>query len=129
MDALFYSGLAKIETADGGAAQEPWRPHHVLHYMQALDFEPTFVVDVSDVWERRMEALLSFKSQFYQGGGGEGGPETYISNPGFLDWVEARARVYGYRVGATYGEPFLYRHGPVGVTDLVATLARERPFR
>ena len=130
VDALFYSGLAKIETAeDDGTPQEPWRPHHVLHYMQALDVEPTLVVDVSDVWERRMRALLAFESQFYQGGEGDDGPETYISNPGFLEWVEARARVYGYRIGARYGEPFVYRHGPVGVGDLVATLGRERPFR
>ena len=130
VDALFYAGLAKIETRDaGGAAQEPWRPHHVLHYVQALDVEPTFVVDVSDVWERRTEALLAYKSQFYQGGDGDDGPETYISNPGFLEWVEARARVYGHRVGARYGEPLVYRHGPVGVTDLMATLGRERPFR
>ena len=132
VDALFYSGLAKVETTeDDGTPQEPWRPHHVLHYMQALDFEPTFVVDVSSVWERRMEALLAYESQFHQPGAeaGDDGPQTYISNPGFLAWVEARARVYGYRIGADYGEPFLYRHGPVGVSDLVAVLDRERPFR
>ncbi|WP_420456587.1 bacillithiol biosynthesis deacetylase BshB1 [Rubrivirga sp.] len=130
VDALFYSGLAKVETVeDDGTAQEPWRPHHVLHYMQALDFEPTFVVDVTSVWERRMEALLAFKSQFHQPDGDDDGPETYISNPGFLAWVEARARAYGYRIGADFGEPFLYRHGPVGVDDLVATLGRGKPFR
>ncbi len=129
-DALFYGGLAKVETFEAdGTAQEPWRPHHVLHYMQALDFEPTFVVDVSSVWERRMEALLAFESQFYQSGGGDDGPETYISNPRFLQWVEARARTFGYRIGADFGEPFLYRHGPVGVDDLVATLGRGKPFR
>ena len=126
-DALFYSGLAKIETEDGGTPQEPWRPHHVLHYMQALDFEPTFVVDVSSVWERRQRALLAYETQFYTGR--DDGPQTYISNPDFLAWVESRARVFGYRVGATYGEPLLYRHGPVGVTDLVAMLARGKPFR
>lgn len=132
VDAMFYAGLAKIETQDSdGTPQEPWRPQHVLHYLQALDAEATFVVDVSDVWERRMEALLAFKSQFYVPGddASDDGPQTYISNPDFLAWVEARARVYGYRVGATYGEPFVYRHGPVGVTDLVALLSRERPFR
>ena len=136
-DALFYSGLAKVETFEdpgsgpgqAGAAQEPWRPHHVLHYMQALDFEPTFVVDVTSVWERRMKALLAYKSQFYQGGDNDDGPETYISNPRFLAWVEARARTFGYRIGADFGEPFLYRHGPVGVDDLVAVLRREKPFR
>ena len=131
VDALFYSGLAKVETfEDDGTPQEPWRPHHVLHYLQALDAEPTFVVDVSSVWERRMEALLAFKSQFHQPDAeADDGPETYISNPGFLAWVEARARVYGYRIGATYGEPFVYRHGPVGVDDLVRVLSREKPFR
>ena len=130
VDALFYGGLAKVQTfEDDGTAQEPWRPHHILHYFQALDAaDPTFVVDVSSVWERRMEALLAFTSQFYQGGG-EGGPETYISNPRFLAWVEARARTYGYRIGADYGEPFVYRHGPVGVDDLVAVLSRDKPFR
>ena len=131
VDALFYGGLAKVQTfEDDGTAQEPWRPHHVLHYVQALDVpDPTFVVDVSSVWERRMEALLAFKSQFYQADQDEGGPETYISNPGFLAWVEARARTYGYRVGADFGEAFVYRHGPVGVDDLVSVLSREKPFR
>ena len=131
VDALFYSGLAKVETfEDDGTAQEPWRPHHVLHYLQALDAEPTFVVDVTSVWDRRMRALLAFKSQFHQPDAAcDDGPETYISNPGFLAWVEARARTYGYRVGADYGEPFVYRHGPVGVDDLVAVLGRDKPFR
>ena len=133
VDALFYSGLRKVETAeDDGTPQEPWRPHHVLHYMQALDFEPTLVVDVSAVWERRIQALLAFKSQFYNpdaSSSDDDEPETYISNPDFFHWVEARARVQGYRIGATYGEGFLYRHGPIGVTDLVATLGREKAFR
>ncbi|RMH50257.1 MAG: bacillithiol biosynthesis deacetylase BshB1 [Bacteroidetes bacterium] len=132
VEALFYSGLRAIETTGpDGTPQEPWRPHHVLHYMQALDFEPTFVVDVSAVWEQRMQALLAFRSQFYHPGyeAAEGEPETFISNPAFLQWVEARARTYGYRIGATYGEPFLYRHGPVGVSDLVQVLARPKPFR
>jgi bacillithiol biosynthesis deacetylase BshB1 len=157
IDALYYAGLAKIETAEAdGTPQAPWRPHHVLHYIQALDVEPTFVVDVSSVWERRMEAMLAFRSQFYTGGadGGTGGadgidaegagaesdgaevegegaegPETYISNPDFLAWVEARARTLGHRVGAQYGEGLVYRHGPVGVGDLMQVLGHEKPFR
>ena len=139
VDALFYAGLAKVETAeDDGTPQEPWRPHHVLHYLQALDVEPTLVVDVSGVWERRIKALLAFKSQFYDPGGdassaGDGAsddePETYISNPDFFHWIEARARVQGQKVGARYGEGFVYRHGPIGVTDLVAALGHERAFR
>ncbi|MEM9997548.1 MAG: bacillithiol biosynthesis deacetylase BshB1 [Bacteroidota bacterium] len=133
IDALFYSGLRKLETTDPetGEPQEPWRPHHVLHYMQAIEFTPTFVVDVTDVWDQRTAALQAFASQFhnpdYEAAADE--PETYVSNPGFFRWVEARARVYGYRIGATYGEPLLYRHGPVGVTDLMRALDRERTYR
>jgi N-acetylglucosamine malate deacetylase 1 len=132
VDAMFYAGLRKIETFDEvGSPQEPHRPHHVLHYMQSIDFTPTFVVDVSEYWEQRMEAMFAFRSQFhnpaYESGADE--PATFVSNPDFLQWIEARARTYGYRIGASYGEPFLYRHGPVGVTDLVNVLASEKPFR
>lgn len=131
LDALFYAGLRKIETNDeDGTLQEPWRPHHVLHYMQAVPFDPTFVVDVSDEWDQRMEALLAFRSQFhnpaYEGSSAE--PHTYVSNPDFLDWVVAQAKMFGHRIGARYGEPFLYRHSPIGVDDLVSILSREKPF-
>ena len=132
VDALFYAGLRKIETAeDDGAPQEPWRPHHVLHYMQTLPFEPTLVVDVSEVWEQRVQALQAFASQFFNPGyrPAEDEAETFISNPAFFEWIEARARSYGYQIGATYGEPFLYRNGPLGVTDLMGALSREKPFR
>lgn len=130
-DALYYGGLRKIETSWEGEAQEPWRPHHVLHYMQAVPFEPTLVVDVTDVWEQRIEALQAFKSQFFNPDyePEEDEPETFISNPEFFEWVEARARTYGYKVGATYGEPFLYRHGPFGVQDLMVTLENQQRFR
>jgi LmbE family N-acetylglucosaminyl deacetylase len=97
--------------------------------MQSIEFTPTFVVDVSEVWEQRIQALQAFESQFHNPGYESNEPETFVSNKGFFDWVEARARVHGYRIGAEFGEPFLYRHGPVGVTDLVKMLGRERTFR
>ncbi len=131
-EAAFYSGLSRIECR-GEDAQllEPWRPQHILHYMQSLPFEPSIVVDVSSVWDRRMKALAAFSSQFhsadYEATGNE--PETFVSNPDFLRWIEARAITYGYRIGAKYGEPFLYRHGPIGTDDLVQMLRKDRPFR
>jgi N-acetylglucosamine malate deacetylase 1 len=132
IDAMFAAGLRKVETFEGdGTPQEPHRPHHVLHYMQAIDFNATFVVDVSDVWEQRTAALKAFRSQFhnpdYQPADDE--PDTFVSNPAFFEWIESRARTYGYRIGATYGEPLLYRHGPVGVQDLVSMLSSEKRFR
>ena len=132
-DALFYSGLRMIETTDtGGNAQEPHRPSHALHYMQSIPFVPTVVVDVTEVWEQRMEALYAFGSQFYTPHADkleDDQPPTFISNPAFHAWVEAQARTLGYRVGATFGEALLYRHGPIGVDDLGAFLSKEKPFR
>lgn len=125
-EAVFYAGLRKIETTDPATSesQEPFRPRHVLYYMQMVEFEPIFVVDVTPVWERRMEAIRAFKSQFHNPdyAAGEEESETFISSPDFLAFVEARARAYGYRAGFRYGEPFLYHHGPVPITDLAAVL-------
>ena len=133
LDALFYGGLRKIETTDPvtGEPQEPWRPHHTLHYMQAVRFEPTLVVDVSEVWDQRIEALQAFESQFfnpdYEASDDE--PETFVSNRDFFEWVEGRARTYGYKVGATFGEPFKYYHGPFGTRDLMQVFGSEKQFR
>lgn len=123
VDAMFYSGLRRIE--DG---EDPWRPSHVLHYMQALTFEPTLVVDVSSTWSVRMEAVRAYASQFHNPDYDpeESEPETYISNPGFLEFIESRARMLGYRIGAAYGEGLLYHQPPFGVDDLVATLEQRR---
>lgn len=128
--ASFYAGLRKIETLDdGGMPQEPWRPSHIVHCLQSLTPEPTFVLDVTDVWDQRMRAMRAYESQVHAPGGeGAAGeePATFISTPAFSEWLEARARSLGYRIGATYGEGFIYYQGPVGIDDLVATLGRRR---
>ncbi len=131
-DACFYAGLQGIRTEDeSGAPQPPWRPQHVLHYMHLVEFAPSFVVDVTDAWPQRLEALAAFRSQFHHPGyeAKPGEPETFVSDKGFLEWIKARARTYGHRIGVRYGEPFLYRQGPVGVRDLMQTLDHKKRFR
>ena len=132
IDAVFQSGLSKIETTDEeGEAQSVWRPHHVLHYMQSIEFTPTIVVDVSSTWNVRRKAVEAYASQVfnpnYKPGADE--PETFVSNPAFMEWYDARAKQYGYRIGASFGEPFLYHHGPLGTDDLVGMLRKQKPFR
>jgi hypothetical protein len=83
----------------------------MIHY----PFSPSFVIDVSSVWERRMAAVTAYGSQF-QFHSTENGPETVISQPEFLRLVEARAIYYGAMVGAAYGEPF-YMLGPVPLRE------------
>jgi bacillithiol biosynthesis deacetylase BshB1 len=99
-DALFYSGLQKIETGT-----EPHRPEQALHYMMHTPFIPGFVVDISEVFEKKMEAIRAYKSQFLQQAGTT--HKTYINEGEFLESIELRARYYGQQIGCRYGEPYL----------------------
>ncbi len=113
LDAIFYSGLAKIESNDAdGNPQKPWRPSHILHYMQDRPFEPDIVFDISDTFEIKKKAIKAFATQFDIDNPGDE-PETYISGKRFFKGIEARARHCGHLIGATYGEPFKYYNGPV----------------
>lgn len=103
-DACFLSGLIKIETEDNGKAQEAWRPKHVYHYIQWKDLKPDFVVDVSDFINTKMEAVLAFKTQFFDPDSTD--PETPISSKNFTDSIKYRARDLGRLVGVEYGEGF-----------------------
>jgi bacillithiol biosynthesis deacetylase BshB1 len=106
-DACFLSGLTKIETKDDeGKLQEKWRPKFVLHYMQDWYHEPDLLVDISDVFEQRMESVKAYTTQFGVLDD-DGEPQTYISTPDFLDSVVARARMLGKRIGVKYAEGFI----------------------
>jgi N-acetylglucosamine malate deacetylase 1 len=123
-DACFLSGLAKIETTDDdGRPQERWRPKFVLHYMQDWYHEPDLLVDISDVFEQRMESVKAYTTQF-----GvldeDGEPQTYISTPDFLDSVIARARMLGKRIGVKYAEGFITEK-KIGIRNLDALVLVE----
>ncbi|MEO5603101.1 MAG: bacillithiol biosynthesis deacetylase BshB1 [Cyclobacteriaceae bacterium] len=115
-DASFLSGLIKIQSEDdAGKTQPAWRPEAVYHYVQSQFIKPDFVVDISNEWESKMKAIKAFKSQFFDPQSNE--PETYISKPGFLKMLEARAVEYGHAIGVSYGEGFTVHRFP-GVKNL-----------
>lgn len=115
-DACFYAGLGKIETFDDeGIRQEKWRPNAVYHYIQDKQLEPDFVVDVTPWFRRKMEAILAFRSQFYDPSGAE--PNTPISGKDFMDFMEAKARVFGRPIGVEFAEGFICSRTP-GVGNL-----------
>jgi bacillithiol biosynthesis deacetylase BshB1 len=105
-DACFLSGLIKIDTKleDEDDWQEPWRPKHVYHYIQWKNIEPDFVVDVSGYMDTKMEAVLAYKTQFYDAKSKE--PETPISSKNFTDSIEYRARDLGRLIGVAHAEGF-----------------------
>lgn len=104
-DAAFLSGLVKIETEDASGIQKAWRPKYVFHYIQDRFLQPSFVIDVTDSFKEKMDAVKAYKTQFYNGD--EKGPQTYISTPEFLEGVEARYKMFGKMIGVTYGEGFI----------------------
>lgn len=114
-EAWFYSGLAKIPTTLQGSSQPPFRPDVWFEFMQWHEFEPSIIVDVADTWDIKMKAVRAYASQLH--GQKNGGPETKLSSPQFLDLVEARGRAYGEKIGVRYGEP-LRSPVPLGVQDL-----------
>lgn len=103
-DAVFLSGLSKIETGLDGKAQQSFRPKVAYSYIQALNVEPDFVVDISDSFAQKMEAVAAYKTQFYNPE--QDGTQTFISSPEFLEFVKARAIHFGTPSGTTYAEGF-----------------------
>jgi N-acetylglucosamine malate deacetylase 1 len=124
-DACFLAGLSKIETKDeNGNVQERWRPKQVLHYMQDWYHEPDLLIDISDVFEQRMEAVRAYNTQFFTSGSNTGEPQTYISTPDFLDSIIARARMLGKRIGVKYAEGFITEK-KIGIRSLDALVSVE----
>ena len=115
-DSSFLAGLAKIETKDDNLPQQPWRPNVVYHYIQSQSIPPDFIIDISNFWEKKMEAVRAFKTQFYDPASQEA--NTYISNPGFLKLLESRANEFGHAIGVIYGEGFTVRR-VMGVKSLL----------
>lgn len=103
-DACFLSGLVKIETVLDNEVQEAWRPKQIFNYIQWKNITPDFVVDVSDFMEKKIEACLAFKTQFYDPESAE--PMTPISSKDFLESLTYRAQDLGRLSGVDFAEGF-----------------------
>jgi bacillithiol biosynthesis deacetylase BshB1 len=106
-ECCFLAGVTKL----GAGASH--RPRRLYHYMLHHSFEPSFVLDVSTVWTRRMAAVAAYESQF--GAATDG--RTEIGDGTFLEQLSARASFFGAMIGAPQGEPF-YCRGPVATSTL-----------
>jgi LmbE family N-acetylglucosaminyl deacetylase len=104
VDRAYYRATMAGVTAGDLA---PHRPDALIQYYGHLEPTPTFVVDVSDVWDRRMDLVRCYASQL--GLDGREGPTTNIASPDFLRRMESRFAYWGGRIGAKYAEPFRAR--------------------
>ena len=112
-DACFVAGLAKV--APGLPKHRPHKVIHAVTYRQ--DFErPTFVVDVSEVFERKMDAIRCYASQF---DGLTQAGEVYPNGEPLYDIVRHYGAYYGSLIRCRYGEPF-YTTETMRVDDVTA---------
>lgn len=104
-EACYYSGLTKIETHEAEEKQHPWRPKAVYQYIQDYFLKPHFVIDVSECWQKKIEALKCYGSQFFDPYTTE--PATPISGEDFFDFLKGRALTMGRPAGYHLAEGFI----------------------
>jgi len=114
--ASFLAGLRKIETYFNGRPQEAWRAGLILHFIQDNYIKPDIIIDITEYWDKKIESVKAFKSQFYNPGEDDE-PQTYISSPEFIQIIEARAREFGKSIRVKYAEGFTSRK-ILGVNNL-----------
>lgn len=114
-EACFFAGMRKLDPAT-----EPHRPYKVVYSSLYANVVPSFVVDISAWFERRMESLFCYASQY-----------TEVTDAGTLfpsraeitERHAALARFYGNLIGVRYGEPFVTKE-VMRVDDLAALPVR-----
>jgi len=115
--AAYLAGVPKFEpkSARGvaSALALPYRPKHVLHYNNRYGITADLIFDISDVYERKMELVNCFGSQFgpgkKQSGGGEE-PQTRLSHSNFSEWFSGLHTFYGFQIGVRYGEAYCVKN-------------------
>jgi bacillithiol biosynthesis deacetylase BshB1 len=128
-EACFLTGLAKLDlsgvTGDSPAALTaerrqdadatnlpPHRPFKIIYATLYYDVRPTFVVDITELFETRFQALMAYKSQFSDQ---EAGKDLFPAQAEIRVRIEAMARFYGLLAGVTYAEPFVQKE--VGLVE------------
>ncbi|MCE5329949.1 bacillithiol biosynthesis deacetylase BshB1 [bacterium] len=98
-DSVFISGLVKYERA-----LKSYRPDVILNYMLHFEFKPSFITDITEVFEKKVEAVTAYKSQFFSSAEKE--VITHISTKTFKDILHNRSNYFGLKINASYGEPY-----------------------
>ena len=133
-EACFLAGLAKLplssqpsaisertsdtSTSSGQAhgpvnsGLHPHRPFKIIYATLYYDVRPTFVVDITEQFESRVEALMAYRTQFSDQEAGKG---IFPAGDEIRSRIESMARFYGTLGGVTYAEPFIQKE--VGLVD------------
>ncbi len=99
-EAAFRAGLRKL------AGGEPWRPKRIFYAIGAETHPPSFCVDITPFWERKLRLIHCYASQVYNPQAGRYRGRTDLVRPGFLQAIETQARFWGLRIKRRYAEAF-----------------------
>lgn len=138
-EACFLAGLAKLDSSAGvpparsrqplavegssgtesrqDAAAKPHRPFKIIYATLYFDVRPTFVVDITEQFEARLQSLMAYKSQFSDQ---EAGKDIFPALAEIRSRIEAMARFYGLMAGVTFAEPFLQKE--IGLVDDITAI-------
>lgn len=119
-DALFLSGLRRIETIEDEQPQEAFRPRLHLQIIQDKYIQPDILLDITDFWEKKEQSVLAYTTQF-NASADDTEPKTYISNPDFMEATKGRAAELGRNIRVKYAEGFTARK-LLGVQDIFQLL-------
>jgi bacillithiol biosynthesis deacetylase BshB1 len=111
-DACYLAGLAKY-----GSAAEPHRPFKVLYALAYREdpVKPSFVVDISDSFEAKMQAIRCYASQF---DGAKAAGEIFPTGQDLYELIRVQSAHYGSLIRRPYGEPF-FTHETLAVEDVL----------
>ena len=110
-EACFLAGLKKIDQYT-----EPHRPNKIIYSSIYANVTPSFVVDITRYFEKRMESLFAYRSQY---GSVKEGETLFPDEAEIRERLAAIARFYGNLIGVKYGEPFAVKE-TMRIDDVVA---------
>jgi len=112
-EACYFSGLSKLE-CEG----EPYRPFKVLYSPYYRDVVPTFYVDISDQFERKIETVKCYRSQFE--GTGEKN-QIFVKGIDVFDFLQTQDHAAGQKIHKGYAEGYIVME-PLEVEDPIKLL-------
>jgi bacillithiol biosynthesis deacetylase BshB1 len=106
-EACFLAGLSRL-----GVDGEPHRPFKIIYASLYHDVRPSFVVDISDQFEARFQALMAYQSQYSDQ---QAGTDLFPKQAEIRERLQAMAAYYGLLAGVRYAEPFVQKE--IGLVD------------
>ena len=123
-EAIYLAGLEKIKTNF-----KPFRPSQLILFPELfINKKPDIVIDISDHFEQKIDAIKAYGSQVIGTEDEKAGSKTFLRSANFWEIVKTRARFIGAMASITYGEPF-YCDSPVRILDVYKTFIKDRSYK